>query len=94
MLTSLLIQLLQDFANDLSNALQRLDVFFCAVKLFLQVLDLYSQILQLGLPLAGFDELRPVRVEGGLALFFRRHGRVVGWAVYLLCASRVSNVPF
>lgn len=75
MLTSLLVQLLQDFADDLSHALQSLNVVFCAIKLPCQVLDLYPQVLQLGLPLARLDELRSVRVEGRLALFLRRHGR-------------------
>ena len=74
-LTSLIIELLENLADDLAYTLQRLDVLLCPVKLLLQLLDFYSQVLQLRFPLSRFDKLRSVRVEGGLALIFGCHDR-------------------
>lgn len=39
-LTSLVVQLFQHLADDLTDALQRLDILFCLIKILLQTLDL------------------------------------------------------
>jgi len=48
--TSLLIQLLQDLTDDLSHALQRLDVVLGNIEVMLQASDLLPQRLELRLP--------------------------------------------
>lgn len=103
MLTSLFIELLQHLADNLSDALQSLDILLRTVEIFLQALDLQAQVLELGLPLAGLDELGTVRVKGGLALLFRRHDcwlvgclfisigtRIVQFAVVVVSGCRVA----
>jgi hypothetical protein len=54
--TPLIIQLFEHLADDLPDALQRLDVLLRLVKLLLQVLDLEPQRLQLGLPFARLEQ--------------------------------------
>lgn len=66
--TSLLVKLFEDFADNLANTLQRLDVLFGLVKLLLQSLYLQSQVLEFRLPLPRLDQLLLERGEGVLAL--------------------------
>ena len=55
--TSLVVQLLEDLANNLANTLQRLDIVLGLIKIFLQALNLQPQGLQFCLPFARLDQL-------------------------------------
>lgn len=56
-LTSLIIELLQYLADNLSDTLQRFDIFFSLVKLFLELLYLHPNGLQLCIPFSVLQKL-------------------------------------
>ena len=74
LLTPLVVQLLEDLADDLANALQRLDALLGLVVLLLQALDIQAQRLQLRLPFPRLDELGTERLQGMFAFLVGSHG--------------------
>lgn len=66
--TSLLIQLLQHFSDDLADALQRLDVLFRDIELSLQILDPHAKRLELGFPFSELEQAPLVILERLLSL--------------------------
>lgn len=73
-LTSLLVQLLQHFTNDLPYTLQSLDVFFGLVKVLGQSLDLQPERLELCLPFPRLDQLGPKALKRMVSLLVGSHG--------------------
>lgn len=72
-LTSLLIQLLQHLANDLSHALQSLDVVLCLIEILDETLDLLPEALELRFPLPRLNEFGAEVLEGVVPLLVGSH---------------------